>query len=169
MDKYDSIQSPNYSSRRGWKPDRIVMHVCEGTFKGSVSWLCNKESGASSHFVTGRNGERADIVPTEMSAWCNGTSNKPDNPFYYGNSTLAFVRERQSNANWYSISIENEGYSYKDLYGGLTEKQYQTVLQICKEVITKYPAIKIDREHIIGHYEIAPIGKPNCPRKKLSV
>lgn len=159
--------SPNCSSRNGWTPDRIVMHVCEGTFKGSVSWLCNKESGASAHFVTGKNGERADLVPLDKSAWCNGTSVKPGHTFFYGNSTLDFVRERKVNANWYTISIENEGYSYKDLYGGLTEKQYATVLEICKEVITKYPSIKIDRQHIIGHYEIAPKGKPNCPGKNF--
>lgn len=166
MDKI--TKTPNCSSRRGWQPDRIVVHVTEGSFKGAVSWLCNSASGASAHFVAGRNGEREQLVNLDLAAWCNGTNQNPNSNFYSGKSTLDFVRNRKINANWYTISIECEGYSYKDLYGGLTEKQYATVLQICKELIEEYPAIKIDRQHIIGHYEIAPIGKPNCPRKEFS-
>ena len=161
------MKSPNYMSREGWKPDMIVLHVCEGTFEGSKSWLCNPASGASAHFVSGINGELEQLVDLDKAAWCNGTSIKPEFSSYYGNSTLQAVRNRKTNANYYTISIENEGYSYKGLYGDLTEKQYATVLKLCKELITKYPAIKIDREHIVGHYQITPISKPNCPGKNF--
>jgi hypothetical protein len=156
-------KSPNVMSRYGWSPDMIVMHVCEGSFAGSVSWLCNPISQASSHYVTGKNGELSQLVDLPMAAWCNGTSTVPTSGGFYGNSTNELVRTRATNANYYTISIENEGYSYKDLKGGLTEAQYITLLNLCKELITKYPAITIDRQHIIGHYEIAPSAKPNCP------
>lgn len=155
-------KSPNYMSRYGWKPDMIVMHVCEGSFNGSVSWLCNPNSGTSSHFVTGKNGEREQLVDLDKAAWCNGTAVKEGAMYDYRRSTNRLVRERKTNANYYTISIENEGYSYKDGCGALTEPQYQTTLQICKELITKY-GIPVDREHIVGHYEIAPKEKPNCP------
>lgn len=155
-------KSPNYMSRNGWKPDMIVLHVAEGTFKGTVSWCCNPNSGVSCHFVTGKNGEREQLVDLDMASWCNGTSTTKGDKYDYRRSTNRLVKERKTNANFYTISIENEGYSYKDGMGALTEKQYQTVLQICKELIAKYN-IPVDREHIVGHYEIAPVEKPNCP------
>lgn len=160
------MKSPNYGSRNGWKPDMIVLHICEGTFSGSVSWLCNPASETSSHYVTGKNGELEQLVDLDMAAWCNGTSVKEGAMYDYRRSTNRLVRERKTNANYYSISIENEGYSYKDGYGELTEPQYQTVLKLCKELIAKYN-IPVDREHIVGHYEIAPKEKPNCPGSKF--
>lgn len=160
------MKSPNYMSRNGWKPDMIVLHVCEGTFEGSVSWLCNKASETSSHYVTGKNGELEQLVDLDKAAWCNGTSSKEGAEYDYRRSTNRLVRERKTNANYYTISIENEGYSYKDGYGELTEAQYQTVLKLCKELISKYN-IPVDREHIVGHYEIAPKEKPNCPGPKF--
>lgn len=155
-------KSPNYMSRNGWKPDMIVLHVCEGTFKGSVSWLCNPGSGTSSHYVTGKNGELEQLVDLDKASWCNGTSTTKGDKYDYRRSTNRLVRERKTNANFYTISIENEGYSYKDGFGKLTEAQYQTVLKLCRELIAKYN-IPVDREHIVGHYEIAPVEKPNCP------
>lgn len=156
-------RSPNNMSRYGWSPDIIVMHVCEGGFDGSVSWLCNPASGASSHYVTGTNGQLAQLVDLDRAAWCNGTSTLSNSSMFYGKATSDLVRNRKTNANYYSISIENEGFSYKNLKGGLTEPQYNTLLNLCKELITKYPAIQIDRQHIIGHYQISPTNKPNCP------
>ena len=159
-------KSPNYMSRYGWQPDMIVIHVCEGTFNGSVNWLCNPASGTSSHFVTGKNGELEQLVDLDKASWCNGTSITAGATYDYRRATNRLVRERKTNANYYTISIENEGYSYKDGYGELPEKQYQTLLKLCKELIAKYN-IPIDREHIVGHYEIAPKEKPNCPGSKF--
>lgn len=159
-------KSPNYMSRQGWKPDMIVLHVCEGTFKGSVSWLCNKESGTSSHYVTGKNGELEQLVDLDKAAWCNGTSTTKGAKYDYRRATNKLVKARKTNANYYTISIENEGYSYKNGYGKLTTKQYNTLLKLMKELITKYN-IPVDRDHIVGHYEIAPKEKPNCPGSKF--
>lgn len=160
------MKSPNYMSRKGWTPDMIVLHVTEGYYEGAKSWLCNPDSGTSSHFVTARDGRYEQLVDLDKAAWCNGTSTDPNKKYYYNRSTNALVRERKTNANYYSISIENEGFSYKDGYGELSEPQYQTVLKICKELIAKYN-IPVDREHIVGHYEIAPKEKPNCPGSKF--
>ena len=155
-------KSPNCMSRNGWKPDMIVNHVAEGTYVGTVSWCCNKTSGVSCHYVSGKNGELDNLVDLNKAAWCNGTSTESGAKYDYRRSTNRLVRERKTNANYYTISIEHEGYSYKDGKGALTEKQYETVLKLHKELITKYN-IPVDREHIVGHYEIAPKEKPNCP------
>lgn len=155
-------KSPNYMSRNGWKPDMIVNHVAEGTFYGTISWCCNPNSGVSCHFVSGENGEIDNLVDLDKAAWCNGTSTASGAKYDYRRATNRLVRERATNANYYTISIEHAGFSYKDRCGGLTEAQYNAVLNLHKELITKYD-IPVDREHIVGHYEIAPKEKPNCP------
>ena len=162
-------KSPNhYNGRNGWKADIIVCHITEGGFDGSVNWLCNEAAQASSHFVIGEKGQSAQLVDLADGSWCNGTSTNSGQNTYYGKSTNRLVRERATNANFYTYSLEHEGYSYKNRYGGLTEPQYQTSLSVMKQIINHMKnaygiTFVPDREHLIGHFEVAPITKPNCP------
>lgn len=162
-------KSPNhYNGRNGWRPDIIVCHITEGGYDGAVSWLCNKDSKASAHFVIGKDGRTTQLVGFKDASWCNGTSTNPSARLYYKNASNALVRSRKDNANYYTYSIEHEGYSYKDRFGALTEAQYKASLEAMKVIIqdmkeTYGITFKADREHLIGHYEIDPKGKPNCP------
>lgn len=163
--------SPNHMSREGWKPDMITCHICEGTYSGSVSWLCDYKSSVSAHFVVGKNGEVAQLVPMDRAAWANGTSVTKSKINYYGNSTLSTVRNRKTNANLYTISIEFEGF-YAKTGGALTSLQLAAGVELIKyihnRVLKKYGVnIPFDRQHIVGHCEISPIGKPNCPGQKF--
>ena len=161
--------SPNhYNGRNGWKADIIVCHVTEGSFNGSVDWLCNTASQASPHFIIGENGETEQLVDLSDGSWCNGTSTNSSHNTFCGKSTNRFVRGRATNANFYTYSIEHEGYSYKKRYGALTEEQYQASLNVMKQIITHmkdmYGITFIpDREHLIGHCDVSPITKPACP------
>lgn len=160
IEHYES-QCPNHWDGRYWQvPDVIVMHITEGGMDGAISWLLRPD-GSSSHFIVGANGRIAQLVKFEDGAWCNGD---------YNNPTAKIVKTRGGdiNPNTYTMSIEHEGYSYKERYGALTEAQYQASLYCCKMFIDWYQAtynknFSIDRDHIIGHYEINPSGKPNCP------
>lgn len=161
-------QSPNYSSgRKGYKPEIIVCHITEGSYAGAVSWLCNKTSEASAHFVVSRKGEVTQLVDLRNIAWCNGTSTTKSKNNYYGKSTNSIVQKKKTNANNFSISIELEGRSITTA-GRLTDEQYdalvQLILHIQKEVKRIWGhTIPFDRNHIIGHNEVAPITKPYCP------
>lgn len=165
--KITKKNSPNKMSRRGWKPDMIVNHITEGSYAGAVSWLCNPKSGASAHFVISRKGEITQLVDIREAAWANGTSTDPNKNNYYGKSSLKLVRDRKTNANYYTISIEHEGF-YKDGYGALTPKQLEASIWLHKHIIEEVKKIygieiPLDRNHIVGHYQIDPIRKPNCP------
>lgn len=145
----------------------IVCHITDGAYNGAVSWLCNPDSGASAHFVVARDGRITQLVDLTDTAWGNGTSTIPTESKYYGNSTIAAVRERKTNANYYTISIEHEGI-FKETHGQLTEVQLQVtkelIMWIRSEVQRLYGIdIPLDRQHIVGHYEVAPKWKPNCP------
>lgn len=145
----------------------IVCHITEGSYAGAVSWLCNPDAEASAHFVVAKDGRVTQLVELTDSAWCNGTSIDPTDKKYYGHSTLAAVRQRATNANYYTISIEHEGI-FKQTKGRLTDAQLKATIELIawirSEVKRLYGVnIPLDREHIVGHYQINPITKPNCP------
>lgn len=166
---YKIIQkpSPNQSGRNGWKPDMIVNHISEGYFGTGIGWLQNPVSKASCHFFVSKKGEIAQLVPIERMAWVNGTSTDIKKSNHYSKSTLKKVRERKTNANYYTIGIEHEGFSSQGK-GALTEDQFKATLWLHKYIIKEVKRIygidiPIDRENIVGHYQIDPIRKPNCP------
>lgn len=163
--------SPNKMSRRGWKPDVIASHITEGSYVGAVSWLRNPKSGASAHFVVSKKGEITQLVDIRESAWINGTSDDKRKNNHHSKSSLQLVRNRNVNANYYTIGIEHEGF-YNQGGGKLTDIQLKATIwlhrHIIKEVKSIYGVdIKIDREHIVGHYQIDPIRKPNCPGRNF--
>lgn len=160
--------SPNkYDGRKGWKPDMIVCHITEGSYEGAVSWLCNPQAQASAHFVVAQDGRVSQLVPLTDGSWCNGTSTDANSKVYYGKSTLAAVRERKTNANYYTVSIEHEGIWAKTK-GRLTDAQLAATIELIKYIRSEVKRIygveiPLDREHIVGHYQINPVTKPNCP------
>lgn len=163
--------SPNYSSREGWAPDLISCHITQGSYNGAITWLCNPESNASSHFVVSRAGEITQLVDIQHAAWINGTSSKPDKPYHTGYSNLQIVKDRGVNANRYTIGIEHEGI-YDRTLGELTKEQEEAttwlIQYICNEVYRIYgKSIPVDRKHVVGHCDIAPRWKPCCPGQKF--
>ncbi len=151
-----------------WIPDVVVCHITEGSYIGAVSWLKNPKAQASAHFVVSRKGEITQLVDLRDTAWANGTSYTPT---IIEGSTAKIVRERKTNANAYTVSIEHEGV-YAKTGGSLTEEQEKAtvyLIEYINEELKKIygKGIEFDREHIIGHYEISPKAKPHCPGNKF--
>lgn len=159
--------SPNYGSRNGWKPDMIVNHITAGsTAAGALATLCNPAREASAHFVVDKDGTVYQLVALDRAAWANGTSNAATDNRYYGRSKLAAVRDRRVNANLYTISIEHVCVSG----GTLTAEQLAASVELHRYIIGEVKrlygvVIPVDRAHIVGHCEINPVTKPNCPGK----
>jgi N-acetyl-anhydromuramyl-L-alanine amidase AmpD len=160
--------SPNkYDGRKGWKPDMIVCHITEGAYAGAVSWLCNPDAQASAHFVVAQDGRVSQLVELTDGSWCNGTSTDAASKVFYGKSSLAAVRERKTNANYYTVSIEHEGV-WANAHGKLPDAQLAATIELIKHIRSEVKRIygvdiPLDREHIVGHYQVDPITKPNCP------
>jgi N-acetyl-anhydromuramyl-L-alanine amidase AmpD len=133
----DLASASNYT-RAERKPGAIrfiVIHVSEGSFLGTVSWLRNPEAHASANFVVGRDGEVQELVPLHDIAWQAG--------------------------NWaYNVrpaGIENEGMTGSP--SGFTPAEYRASARLAG-VIARRSAIPIDRRHIIGHSQVPD---PNDP------
>lgn len=114
------------------KPNRIrfiVVHVAEGSFLGTVSWLRDPGADASVNFVVSRTGRVQKLVPLRDVAW------------HAGNWAY----------NLRSIGIENEGYVADP--AGFPPAEYKAAATIAGRV-ARQSLIPIDRRHIIGHSEV---------------
>jgi len=139
--------SPNFSSREGRKIIAIVDHITAGAFPGCLDWLKNPASQASAHYIITKLGRIIQLVKEGDKAWHANPANKPNWTLYDG-----------TNPNLYTIGIEHEGQTGD----AFTEAQYQSTLFLHKELTLKY-GIPIDTDHIIGHYRIDSVNRPNCP------
>jgi N-acetyl-anhydromuramyl-L-alanine amidase AmpD len=113
----------------------VVIHVSEGSFFGTVAWLRDPRAHASANFVVGRDGKVQELVPLHDIAW------------HAGNWA---VNER-------SIGIENVGFT--DDPSGFTPSEYRATAKLAA-VVARRSLIPIDRQHIIGHYQVPD---PNDP------
>ena len=113
----------------------VIIHVSEGSFLGTVSWLQNPEAHASANFVVGRAGQVRELVPLHDIAWQAGN--------------WAY--------NLRSVGIENEGITNSPI--GFTRAEYRSSARLTA-VIARRSLIPIDRHHIIGHYQVPD---PNDP------
>jgi hypothetical protein len=109
--------------------DRIVVHVTEGSFWGSVQWLQSPRAHASSHFVISRGGRIVQLVHLSDIAWHAG--------------------HWQTNVQ--SVGIEHEGFTYGP--HGFTGAQYKRSAQLAAW-LARRSLMPIDRGHIIGHHEV---------------
>lgn len=140
--------TPNYrQGRNGRQPVAIVNHITAGAFPGCLSWMQNPAAEASAHYLITKKGNIFQLVKDEDTAWHAGAVNRPSWPLYDG-----------TNPNRYTIGIEHEGQPGDELTG----EQYQATLWLHRQLISRW-VIPVDRDHIIGHYRIDSVNRPNCP------
>ena len=118
--------SPNYSLNGLPKPKYIVIHVTEGDFAGSVSWLKSKVSQASSHYIIrSSDGLIKQLVNEKDKAW------------------------HARCWNGVSIGIEHEGFVARpEKY--FTDAMYSSSAKLVRYLADKY-AIPKTNIRIIGH------------------
>jgi len=156
--------SPNRNiGRQNQIPDFIVCHITGGSFTSAINTILNAANQVSYHFVIGRDGAIVQAVNIEDTAWANGTTNSGDNRDNR-HSTIPAIRDRRRNANQFTTSI-----GFADSSGGeLTAVQLSAGVELIRhirsEVLRIYRfEIPVSRSNIIGHHEINPITRPNCP------
>ncbi|MCK2213861.1 N-acetylmuramoyl-L-alanine amidase [Actinomadura sp. ATCC 31491] len=128
-----AASSSNYtaSSRpSSYAIDRVVIHVTQGSYAGTISWFQNSSAQVSAHYVVkSSNGAITQMVREKDIAW------------HAGNWTY----------NTRSIGIEHEGYVSEASW--FTDAMYRASAALTKAICDKY-GIPKDRSHIIGHNEV---------------
>lgn len=141
--------SPNFApGRGGFKPELVVIHIMDGTLSGTDSWFASPISQVSAHYGIGDKGEIHQYVKEEDTAWHAGVEMNP----------TFKLRKPGVNANKYTIGIEHEGKADTTWSVEMMKASAALIREIC----TRWN-IPMDRDHIIGHYEICTPRRANCP------
>jgi hypothetical protein len=122
----------NSSRETSYDIGKIVVHVAEGSYSGTVGWFGNRAAQASAHYVVSRRGGVAQCVRDEDIAWHAGWWN----------------------TNTRSIGIEHAGYTNDPDW--FTNEMYHASARLSAWCCKKHK-IPLDRKHIVGHYQV-----PGC-------
>lgn len=156
-------QYTNSSSRNGVVPFVIVNHISAGTMSSMDYWFTDPANQVSSaHFGVAKDGRVHQYVSIERMAWANGIPQEQ-----FAQATAQVVRDMNMNPNLYTVSIEHEGTD-----GDLTEAQFQSSVRLHRYIrdyvrgvwLKDFP---LDTYHVLGHYQINPVQKPDCPGPKF--
>ncbi len=107
----------------------VVVHATEGPFWGSVWWLKNAQSKASSNYLVSREGDIIQLVHLSDVAWHTGNADY----------------------NRQSVGIEQEG--SVDDPAGFSNEEYRSTARLAAW-LARRSLIPIDRKHFIGHSEV---------------
>jgi hypothetical protein len=118
--------------------NKVVIHIADGYYEGTIQWFKTQSSEVSAHYVVrSRDGEVAQLVRNKDIAWHSGV-------WSY---------------NQHSIGIEHEGFDENpDWY---TNNMYRASARLTAWCCKRH-RIPVDRNHILGHTEVPGVTKP-CP------
>ena len=162
-------RSPNQSAG-GLNPKGICLHLTGGNIdraregQAAVNWFSNSNSGVSADYVVFEDGTIVCTVDRDNGywAWANGVDFS--NYKYTKNSPeiAQIIKDNWGvNPNTYLISIEvagNAGEKYLDA-------QIQAITKIALREY-KHWGIVPSRQNIVGHFEISPDIRANCPGRE---
>jgi N-acetyl-anhydromuramyl-L-alanine amidase AmpD len=150
---YTASSTPDYK-RAKWRPafwgnytnanrersqniNRIVVHIAQGSYSGTIGWFKNRHANVSAHYVVSRGGKVAQCVRDADIAWHAG------------------------NWKWnkHSIGIEHEGYASRP--GSWSDALYHASARLAAH-LSKRHGIPVDRYHITGHNRV-PGSTRRCP------
>ncbi len=117
----------------------IIIHVMDGSFEGTISWLQDPRSGVSYHYLVSQEGEIVQMVREKDIAWHAGNRE-------YNRRSIGIAHEDRRN--WNSPNWA-------------TEQLYQSSAALVRYLAEKY-GIPKNRDFIIGHNEVPGVDKA-CP------
>ncbi len=140
------------STGKIFKPEIHVIHIMQGTLKGTDSHFNNPAVDASTGYGIGKSGEIHQYVRDEDAAWGQGLCTNPN---------FEWLKKMPGvNPNLYSLSYELEGMSGDSP----TPEQWEALTYLLKLKSAAYD-IPYEKNRFIGHYIIDPINRSGCPGK----
>ncbi|WP_328906632.1 amidase [Streptomyces sp. NBC_00234] len=119
--------SANYTKGRSATVDKVVVHVTQGSYAGTISWFQDPASQVSAHYVVrSSDGQITQMVRDSDTAW------------------------HARSANSSSLGIEHEG--WVDNPAWFTDSMYRSSAALTRHLCDRY-GIPKDRAHVIGHSE----------------
>ena len=116
----------NANRERSQNIGKIVVHVAQGSYSGTIGWFKDRRANVSAHYVLSRGGRVAQCVRDEDIAWHAGNWN----------------------FNKHSIGIEHEGYA--DYRRTWSDAMYHASARLTAHLSRRYN-IPLDRRHVLEH------------------
>lgn len=131
--------SPNFGERRsGTTPDAIILHYTGmESAVAAESWLCDRQSEVSAHYLVHENGSVVQMVREADRAWHAGQS--------------SWAGATDVNSLSIGIEIANPGHAFG--YPGFHEPQIVAVTALCLDICRRHA---IRPERVLAHSDVAP-------------
>ena len=138
----DHVPSPNHGERAPGKPvDIIILHYTGmASDERALRWLCDPESGVSSHYFVFENGRVCQLVDESRRAWHAGQS------YWDGETDI--------NSRSVGIEVHNPGHEFG--YRPFPDVQIEATIALCREIIGRHPT---PPERVLAHSDVAPLRK----------
>lgn len=157
--------SPNiFKGRAGLAIRAVCIHIAQGSYIGSVDWLTKTASGVSSHFMVAKDGRITQMVNLFDTAYANGLSwstlrNSWIDPDGNAVKPSWIGLKVPINPNYTTVSVEHEGFTGEPW----TPAMYDADRKILLYIQSQTPLSYIPHDTLIGHNEISPLSRANCP------
>ena len=157
------ITPNNYDvGRSGQKVKAVVMHIAAGSMAGIFPTFNDPNRLASAHFAIGKDGTIEQYVSIDDTAYAVGMRYKDGN-WYNPRGVLSkptwMGMQPPLNPNLYTISVEHEGQP-EDQW---TQPMYDSNNRLLQWIAMQIDIMYVVHQTLIGHYEIDPVDRPNCP------
>ncbi|MCL4488988.1 MAG: N-acetylmuramoyl-L-alanine amidase [Chloroflexi bacterium] len=157
------ICADNFDVGRNSQPvTAVVIHIAAGPLSAVFPTFNDPNRRASAHFCVGKDGTIEQYVSIADTAYAVGlhyanghwynTRGKMVNPAWKG-------IQPPTNPNQYTVSVEHEGQP-EDLW---TPQMYDSNNRLLQWIAAQIDLNYAPRETLIGHFEIDPVDRPNCP------
>jgi N-acetyl-anhydromuramyl-L-alanine amidase AmpD len=163
------ITANNYDVGRSGHPvTAVVLHVAAGPLSAVFPTFNNPSGLVSAHFCVGKDGTIEQYVSVDDSAYAVGmryTNGQWLNPRGVPSNPTWQDLQPPFNPNLYTISIEHEGQP-EDQWTAQMDAANNRLLQwIAAQVGASRgtPFTYVPHRTLIGHWEIDPVDRPNCP------
>jgi N-acetyl-anhydromuramyl-L-alanine amidase AmpD len=148
--------------RSGQKVKAVVMHIAAGSMAGIFPTFNDPARLASAHFAIAKDGRIEQYVSIDDTAYGVGMRYKDGN-WYNPRGVLSHPTwtgmQPPLNPNLYTISVEHEGQPEDPWTPQMYDANKRLLQWIAKQINLTY----VPRQTLIGHFEIDPVDRPNCP------
>lgn len=140
----------------GNTPRALVLHTPEEAADNdevTPRWFQNPAAGGSTHYYADNDGDLYQMVRDYDCPWANGNQGGVNRTWKGVRDAWPPWAQVGVSLNCQTLSIEIEGRA-ASIGDTLTDAQFMTVVAWCRFKAQQY-AIPIDRDHIIGHFEVS--------------
>ena len=174
------MTSPNHNvGRGGYTPDMLALHTSGNTTQSGINTVMNRANSVSYHFIIAganfaghgivpayKDGDIIQMVDIANTAWHSGITAAVRNSAAFRNNAHQKVQSRPHSPNQYTIGIAFGDMNLNSWR--LTEAQIAAAAWLIKHIHAEVRRIfgyelPLTRERIIGHNQINPVNRANCP------